>query len=127
MLCSMISVRFNLYRLRWLVVLGLMAPILPSLADTWSMSAEEWARPRTAQSLVTMQAVADALKGLDADPFSTLLIRYPGGEEGALWANELRDWLVSLGLPSSRIEIYPGQSTGGTITLDLKKLKENKE
>jgi len=127
MLCSMILVRFNLCRLLLLLVPGLMAPVLPSYADTWSMSAEEWARPRTAQSLVTMPALTDALKGLDADPLSILLIRYPGGEEGALWANELRDWLVSLGLPSARIEIYPGQSNAGTITLDLKSLKENEE
>lgn len=104
-----------------------MIPLSPGHAEPWSISADEWSRPRAGQSLVTMPALRHAVKGLNAEPMSILLIRYPGGDEGALWANELRDWLVSLGLPSSRIKIYPGQSKGETITLGLKKLKEMKE
>lgn len=126
MLCRMIEVRINKVSFCLLVVLtALMSPVLSVAADTWSVTAEEWARPRSADSLLEMQAVADAVKGLNADALSTLLIRYPGGEEGALWASELRDWLISLGVPSTRIEVYPGQTNKTTITLGLRNRKES--
>lgn len=122
----MIEVRINKVSFCLLVVLtALMSPVLSVAADTWSVTAEEWARPRSADSLLEMQAVADAVKGLNADALSTLLIRYPGGEEGALWASELRDWLISLGVPSTRIEVYPGQTNKTTITLGLRNRKES--
>ena len=124
----MIQVRIKKVPLRLLLVfMTLMSPVLSGAADTWSISAEEWARPRSADSLLEMQAVADAVQGLNADALSTLLIRYPGGEEGALWASELRDWLISLGIPSTRIEVYPGQSNKTTITLGLRNRKESKQ
>lgn len=98
-----------------------MALVYAAQADTWSITAAEWARPRSGKSVLEMQAVASAVKDFNADTMSILLVRYPGGEEGALWAFELRDWLVSLGVPSNRIELYPGQSENGTITLGVKK------
>ena len=128
MLYCMIEARNKKVRLRLLLVfMMLLSPVLLVAADTWSVTAEEWARPRTADSLLEMQAVAHAVQGLDADALSILLIRYPGGEEGALWASELRDWLISLGIPSTRIEVYPGQSNKTTITLGLRNRKESKQ
>lgn len=111
-------------RAGWKILTGLlfsMVSVYVVHADTWSMTAEQWARPRSGKSLLEMQSIASAVKALNNDMTSVLLVRYPGGEEGALWAFELRDWLVSLGVPSTRIELYAGQSDNGTITLGLKK------
>ncbi len=98
-----------------------------SQAASWTISAEEWARPRSGESLLQMESLVVAVQALIQEPMSQLSIRYPGGEEGALWASELKDWLVSLGVPSARIEIRPGQSSYENITLMLSKNKENME
>jgi len=113
--------------LRCLALITGVLVFSPLMADSWNISIEEWSRPRSGESLVQMQGLVKAVTALNADPFSKLQLRYPGGEEGALWTSELRDWLVSLGIPSSRIELYPGQSSNENITLILKTEKESKE
>lgn len=113
--------------LRCLVLITGLLVFTPLMADSWNISIEEWSRPRSGESLVQMPGLVKAVKALNADPLSKLQLRYPGGEEGALWTSELRDWLVSLGIPSSRIELYPGQSSNENITLTLKTEKESKE
>ena len=95
-------------------------PFAYSQAASWTLSAEAWARPRSGQSLLQMEPLIATLQAFNTEPSSQLVIRYPGGEEGALWASELRDWLVSLGVPSVSIEIRPGQSSHENITLMLK-------
>jgi len=106
--------------LRGLTILLVMFPCT-GIADSWHISAEEWSRPRSGHSLVAMEGLVNAVQAFNQSNKSQLLVRYPGGEEGALWASELKDWLVSLGVPSSRIKLRPGQSSHEHITLMLKK------
>lgn len=47
-----------------------------------------------------------------------LTIRYPGGEEGVLWARELRDWLVALGIASAHIELLPGTPEADALVIE---------
>ena len=49
-------------------------------------------------------AVAYWETGTDA----AILLSYPGEDSGELWASELRDWLISLGVPSDYILLSPG-------------------
>lgn len=83
------------------------------------ISEAEWARPRSAATLVRMPALANMVAEYSRAPSRQLLIRYPGGEEGVLWAEELRDWLVALGIPSSKISISPGAVTSSQLELSL--------
>lgn len=96
---------------------------LPLMAGTvenqWTISAEEWARPRSGYSLSQMAPLRATINSMNENEDSLLILRYPGGEEGALWVSELKDWLVSLGVPSSRIKSRAGQSNDETITLML--------
>ena len=48
-----------------------------------------------------------------------VLIRYPGGEEGLLWAHELRSWLVALGVPLDDQELVAGSHQADRIELEL--------
>ncbi|HID49327.1 MAG TPA: hypothetical protein EYP40_06925 [Chromatiales bacterium] len=59
------------------------------------------------------------MQNLRATPGGRLLLRYPGGDAGTLWMNELRSWLVSLGVPSHRIETVPGSPDTGIIELEV--------
>ncbi|MCP4390494.1 MAG: hypothetical protein GY802_19520, partial [Gammaproteobacteria bacterium] len=41
----------------------------------------------------------------------------PGEDSGELWAAELRDWLISLGVPSDYIQLMPGAQEADEITV----------
>jgi len=83
------------------------------------ITADEWSRPRSAEMLIQIPALSKIILAFNQQPTQRLLVRYPGGEEGLLWANELKDWLVSLGIPSARIHMQSGHSDTGKVSLIL--------
>jgi hypothetical protein len=102
-------------------IVPLLIPLLLSgtaVAESWQLSALEWSRPRHGEWLVRQPALAAAVTALQ-QPGTRLLIRYPGGDEGVLWAEELQAWLVALGIPSSRIERLPGSGGADRIQLEV--------
>lgn len=82
------------------------------------IGAEDWARPRSAEHLLGFSALRDLAAVYDALPGPAHIeIRHPGGEEGTLWAEELRDWLVSLGYGSDELRLVPGLAAPDRIEL----------
>lgn len=88
-------------------------------APAWTLDAETWAAPRQAESLLAMPPLAAAVRALLAAPEGRLVVAHPATEEGALWANELRDWLVSLGIESDRIQLQTATSSPSRISLSV--------
>lgn len=112
-MCGMLSAM-----LRYLTVFACFLAASAALAeDRWSLSAEQWARPRSGASLVAMEPLAEVVRQLHEGGERRLLIGYPGGEEGSLWAHELRSWLVALGIPSQRIRLQSGGQQAGVLDL----------
>jgi hypothetical protein len=113
---------------KWLSIILLLVSVsaYAELEKQWEISAEEWSRPRHGESLVKMLPLVKSVQAWMAqkDSKSKLIIRYPGGEEGVLWAQELRDWLISLGIPSDRTVTLSGQSRDDVITITILKDKE---
>ena len=72
------------------------------------LDADDWARPRNAAYIITLAPVKNAVSQWLEEPDKRIVIRYPGGEAGLLWAAELKGWLVALGIPSKHIEQGPG-------------------
>lgn len=99
-----------LTRMRSFSALLLMAFAATALAQgaVWRVDAKEWARPRSGETVLQMPDVSGAVHALLGDPSLRLVLRYPGGEDGELWAEELKSWLVALGVPSNRLESSPG-------------------
>ncbi len=96
-------------KLGWIVlILSCVGAEAFAQEQLFELSAEQWARPRQGEALVAYPSLRAAVTALDATPDAMLQIRYPGGEEGSLWAGELRDWLIALGVPASRIQVQPG-------------------
>ncbi|QKT03092.1 hypothetical protein HUS23_04355 [Ectothiorhodospiraceae bacterium 2226] len=93
---------------------------LPAVASPWSISAEAWAMPRHGERVLQLPAVAAALEAAAAQPDARLTVRYPGGEAGTLWAQELRGWLIALGLDSDRVELVPGAPRRDVVELELR-------
>jgi hypothetical protein len=95
------------------------------------ITADDWARPRTGESLVQMPALKRTVRvylGKDGSQSAgqedrrgqRILIRHPRGEEGVLWAEELRGWLVALGIPFADIEVSADSSRIDAIELAVK-------
>jgi hypothetical protein len=87
-------------------------------ARTFTLSVDDWARPRSGDTIVGFQPLRDMAAIWSAGSGqATIEIRYPGGDEGSLWAGELADWLVALGIPSNRIQLTPGNARADRIDL----------
>ena len=99
----------------------LLVPIsmVQALETSHILTAEQWAIPRNVETIIQMPALASAMAELQATPGGRLLIRYPGGDAGTLWMNELHSWLVSLGLSSSDMERVPGSANSKVIELEV--------
>jgi hypothetical protein len=101
----------------WLFAALCLLPLSANAVDRL-LGYDTWARPRSASAVLQMPAVADAMRDWSqAVEGSRLYIRYPGGESGNLWALELRDWLVALGLPLERIVVSPGSARADELLL----------
>ncbi len=97
-----------------------MFPVL-AMEREWVLSADEWARPRDGRGIVSMPVLEKSAQAWREQSELNLVIHYPGGEEGVLWAKELQDWLVALGIPSSHIQTIPGHSRKDAVTIELRK------
>lgn len=102
------------------IIAFVMLLILSPLANGMEiLRANEWAVPKQAATIIAMPAIRKSMQIIQNSPSNTLRIRYPGGDEGTLWANELRSWLIALGLSSKRIDLVPGSASASTIELEV--------
>jgi len=85
----------------------------------WSLSADVWAQPRDGRAVAQMAPLPEVVAAWSRQPDQTLLVRYPGGEEGLLWAHELRSWLTALGIPGEDQELVAGSHQADRIELEL--------
>lgn len=74
----------------------------------FSLSADSWARPRAGQVIPGLEPVRMAIAYWETGTDAAILLSYPGEDSGELWASELKDWLISLGIPSDYILLSPG-------------------
>jgi hypothetical protein len=90
---------------------------MATTARIFVLSAEDWARPRSGEVIVEFNAVRAAVDYWDKTNHALILVRYPGEDSGELWAAELRDWLISLGVPSDYIRLVAGTQAADEIRL----------
>ncbi len=85
----------------------------------WALSADTWAQPRDGRSVAQMAPLPEVVAAWSAQPEQRLVVRYPGGEEGLLWAHELRSWLTALGVPGEDQELVAGSHQADRIEFEL--------
>lgn len=103
----------------WLLLPGLLAFAASAAERSWSLRADDWARPRDGRSVAAMAPLPEVVAAWQQQPGQRLLVRYPGGEEGLLWAHELRSWLVALGIPMQAQELVAGSGKADRVELEL--------
>ena len=115
--CPRQVVHVILERMKRLLFGMLLVPVgmVQALETSHILTAEQWAVPRNVETILQMPALASAMAELQATQGGRLLVRYPGGDAGTLWMNELHSWLVSLGLSSADMERVPGSANSQVI------------
>lgn len=93
---------------RVMLILMLFYSLSVQAAGNYLLTSQQWAIPRSATTVLVMPAMHHVMRGMSKDSMAQLVILYPGGEEGILWAHDVKGWLISLGISSRRIEIQPG-------------------
>jgi hypothetical protein len=102
------------------LLIMLISMAVSSAESVQIISADDWARPRSGGSLVQMPALKRTVRDYLSQNHKggqRILIRHPRGEEGVLWAEELRGWLVALGIPSADIAVSPESTRIDAIEL----------
>jgi len=101
----------------WVLLLLLMPSTV--FADSLSISAEQWAHPRSGATITQWPALDRLIESFDRQPRGYFVIHHAGGDEGILWAEEFRSWLVALGIPSARIRLEPDMGEHDRIKLEI--------
>lgn len=87
--------------------------------DSVELRAETWDISRHGEVLLNVPELSTIVRQWMKNPQQRIELRYPGGEEGELWVEELKGWLVSLGVPSNVILRSPGSDAGDIINMVL--------
>ena len=108
--------------LRILKMTLLMMIVSTSLAaeQLYILTAQQWNVPRTESAILNMPPLQSMMQAYQKyNQSARLLVKYPGGDEGTLWAYELRGWLISLGIGSDHIELVPGSRDANQLEIYL--------
>ncbi len=93
----------------------------------WFLSAEQWEVSRSGDRILQIPVLKTIMnnwiQGYENEHDLFIELRYPGGEEGELWVQELADWLVALGVPSQTILMVPGSGADDMIKLALVRVR----
>ena len=88
-----------------IAVLSLLVSVVARAdSDRFSISADQWALPRSGNALVQLVPLRAAVRDWVTHPGARIVLVHAGSDVGNLWAGELQDWLVALGVPSDHIE-----------------------
>lgn len=91
----------------------------------WKLNEEQWDLVKQGEQLLqmpVMQQMVDRWSSLSSEQVYAIELRYPGGEEGQLWVEDLKDNLISMGIPSKYLIAVPGSGEADIIILKLFKV-----
>jgi hypothetical protein len=88
-------------------------------ADSFTISADDWAQPRSGAEMAAMAPVRAAVQDWMQHPGYHIVILHSGDDIGSLWSSEVQDWLVSLGVPSTSIEKRISGQDENSVTLSV--------
>lgn len=96
-----------------------VAGALAAPADTYTITPDEWAQPRNGENMAAMAPIRAAVQDWMKHPGYHIVIMHSGDDIGILWASEVHDWLVSLGVPSSSLESRISGQDENSVTLSV--------
>ena len=82
---------------------------------------EQWPAQPTTPALLALNPVQQVLSHFESTRTCRITIRYTAGDAGKSWARDLRNWLVSFGVPLSDITVEPAAGPLEGLQLVLEK------
>lgn len=102
-----------------LFALCLSGALTSAHAGSFTITADEWAQPRSGAEMAAMKPVRSAVQEWMKHPGYHIVIIHSGDDIGSLWASEVQDWLVSLGIPSGDIQKRISGQNEYSVTLSV--------
>ncbi|MEF8792260.1 hypothetical protein [Thiohalorhabdus sp.] len=81
------------------------------------VAASEWKAPASVEEAAARPALHRTLAAYLRKPGRWVRLAHAGGAAGSAWAQDMRSWLITLGIPADRIQIDPGLTDSGRLTL----------
>ncbi len=75
--------------------------------NRFPLSRSAWTGVQTARRVIREPEVRRAVRAWMGHPEDRLVLLYPVGSFGRVWASELANWLVALGIPRSHLVLRP--------------------
>lgn len=83
------------------------------------VAAGDWKAPATVEEAAARPALNRTLSAYLAEPGRWVRLAHAGGAEGSAWAQDMRAWLITLGIPANRIRIDPGMTEPARLSLTV--------
>lgn len=109
----------------WVLAGALWGGVAPVQAGQWSVPADFWFTPRSAQNVLQQPDIRAAVTDWLQQPGSMLRLHHAPGDESALQADELRYWLMALALDGKRILLQADLPPNQPIQLETENKKGN--
>ena len=90
--------------------------------NEWRLAEEQWDLVKQGEQLLTMPVMQQVVDAWSSRPGDGIELRYPGGEDGELWVEELKDWLISLAIPSKYLFAVPSSGEADVIIIKITKV-----
>ena len=85
-----------------------------------SITLVQWQSPDHDRIMLDDPALRDLIRAwMSHDLKQGILLTYPAGESGALWARRFRAWLVSFGVPRRFVQLHTGDPGASSLNLTL--------
>jgi hypothetical protein len=102
---------------RLLLALLLSAPFAAG-AEADTVPAQFWLDTRSGASVLAEPAVSRAVQRFLERPGARLVLRHGRGDESTAHAEELRGWLIALGVDAGRVELAESGGVDRTVTIE---------
>lgn len=100
----------------WIFFIGLIG-VVPAMAQSFSLPADFWLTPRSGASVRTEPQLQQIVKTYLKSDKTRIRVLHQKRDESIAQAEELRGWLIALGVDAARIEL------SDEITVDVIKLE----
>ena len=88
----------------WVLLMGFSATA-PALAETFSLPLDFWLTPRSGASVRTAPQLQQVVAAYLKSDRTRIRIQHQKRDESIAQAEELRGWLIALGVDAARIEL----------------------
>lgn len=95
------------------------ASAAPALQPDCAVSLAQWESPERNRELLADPALRTLIQSWESHPGARLLIEYPAGEQGELWASRMQAWLSAFGIPREATRLLPGGGDPNSLSLSL--------